>query len=61
MMGIYPYQEQNFLTWMQMGVKAANEPGLAGYAIYWDKNNNTKWDSDEDRVLTDENGNYTYN
>ena len=50
-----------FLDMDANGVKAANEPGLAGYAIYWDKNNNTKWDSDEDRVLTDENGNYTYN
>jgi uncharacterized membrane protein YozB (DUF420 family) len=48
----------NFLDIDSNGIKAPSEPGLAGYTIYWDKDNNTRWDAGEDYVLTDENGKY---
>ena len=50
-----------FLDMDANGAKSATEPGLVGYAIYLDNNKNTVWDSDEDRVLTEGNGNYTFN
>lgn len=38
----------------------AGEPGLAGWTIYLDLNNNSKLDSGEPSTTTDVNGNYTF-
>ena len=42
------------------GVKDAGEPGLAGWTIYIDQNNNAKLDSGEKSTTTDANGNYSF-
>jgi hypothetical protein len=42
------------------GVKDAGEPGLAGWTIYIDQNNNGKLDSGEKSTTTDANGNYSF-
>lgn len=49
-----------FLDIDSNGIKTPSEPGLAGYTIYWDANNNARWDATEDQVSTDENGRYIF-
>jgi heme/copper-type cytochrome/quinol oxidase subunit 2 len=49
-----------FLDLDSNGIKTPSEPGLANYIIYFDKNNNTRWDSGETYVQTLENGEYRF-
>jgi hypothetical protein len=42
------------------GVQDAGEPGLAGWTIYLDQNNNGQLDTGETSTLTDDNGNYSF-
>ncbi|WP_373693608.1 SdrD B-like domain-containing protein [Limnofasciculus baicalensis] len=42
------------------GVQDANEPGLAGWKIYLDQNQNSQLDTGETSTTTDINGNYTF-
>jgi hypothetical protein len=42
------------------GTKEFNEPGLAGWTVYLDQNQNTQLDVGELSTLTDTNGNYTF-
>lgn len=49
-----------FLDIDSNGIKIPSEPGLAGYTIYLDADNNARWDATEAHVSTDENGKYNF-
>ena len=42
------------------GTQEENEPGLEGWVVFLDRNQNAKFDFDEPFSVTDENGNYSF-